>query len=94
MIVEHAVLHVRGGRADAFRAAFEDARPLIEASPGFRGLRLLPCVEDDHRFLLLVEWDRLEDLLDGFRGGPAYPRWKDLLHGFYDPFPQVDHYVG
>jgi heme-degrading monooxygenase HmoA len=28
-----------------FEAAFAEARPLIEASPGWRSLRLLPCVE-------------------------------------------------
>ena len=26
------------------------------------------------------------------RGSPAYQRWKQQLHSFYDPFPTVEHY--
>jgi hypothetical protein len=32
-------------------------------------------------------------LLDGFRGSAGYPRWKQPLHHFYDPFPIVEHFV-
>jgi heme-degrading monooxygenase HmoA len=39
-----------------------------------------------------VEWDRLEDHTEGFRGSPEYERWRDLLHHFYEPFPTVEHY--
>lgn len=92
MILEHAVLHVRPGLADEFRAAFARASLIIEASPGFRSLRLLPCIEDEDRFLLLVKWERLEDHIEVFRGSAAYDDWKALLHRFYEPFPEVDHY--
>jgi hypothetical protein len=27
------------------------------------------------------------------QGSPAYPRWRELLHHLYDPFPVVEHYV-
>ena len=40
-----------------------------------------------------MEWDRLEDHTEGFRGSPAYEDWRALLHHFYDPFPVVEHYV-
>lgn len=40
-----------------------------------------------------MEWDRLEDHTEGFRGGPAYQEWKALLHGYYDPFPVVEHFT-
>jgi heme-degrading monooxygenase HmoA len=50
-------------------------------------------VEDDHRFLLLVRWETLEDHTEGFRGSSAYERWRQLLHHFYDPFPVVQHYA-
>jgi heme-degrading monooxygenase HmoA len=41
---------------------------------------------------LLVRWRRLEDHTEGFRGSRAYQRWKALLHPFYEPFPEVEHY--
>ena len=40
-----------------------------------------------------MEWDRLEDHTEGFRGSAAYEDWRALLHHFYDPFPVVEHYV-
>ena len=92
MILEHALLDVVPGREAAFERAFEEARPLIAATPGFRSLRLERCVERPAQYLLLVEWDRLEDHTEGFRGSDRYERWRDLLHHFYDPFPLVEHY--
>jgi heme-degrading monooxygenase HmoA len=93
VILEHALLTVDPARRPDFEAAFAQARALIAAMPGFRGLSLSHCLERDDRYLLLVEWDRLEDHTDGFRGSPEYQQWRALLHHFYDPFPVVEHYA-
>jgi len=92
MVLEVAILTVRPGQADAFEAAFREASAIIATIPGYRSHELHHCLEDDHRYLLLVRWHRLEDHTIGFRGSPAYRRWRDLLHHFYDPFPSVEHY--
>ena len=47
---------------------------------------------DEHRYILLIFWDRLEDHTQGFRQSEAYQEWKALLHHFYDPFPTVEYY--
>ena len=57
-----------------------------------RALELLRCLEVENRYVLLVQWQRLEDHTEGFRGSPEYERWRELLHHFYDPFPTVEHY--
>jgi heme-degrading monooxygenase HmoA len=92
VILEHAPLDVLPGRAQEFEAAFAEARTIIAAMPGFVSLRLSRCIERPHRYLLLVEWERLEDHTVGFRGSPEYQTWRSLLHHFYDPFPTVEHY--
>ena len=61
--------------------------------PGFRGLTLSRCLERDDVYLLLVQWERLEDHTEGFRGSPEYGRWRELLHHFYEPFPVVEHFT-
>ena len=94
MIREHAILPVTAGREEEFLAAFGTVRSLIESMPGFRGLTLSRSLETPTAFLLLVDWDRVEDHTEGFRGSPAYDHWKALLHPFYDPFPDVQHFVG
>jgi heme-degrading monooxygenase HmoA len=92
-VVESGVLHVRPGAAQAFEAAFAEAEPLIAATPGFVSLELLRCLEDDHRYLLVVRWETVEAHTEGFRGSTRYERWSQLLHHFYDPFPEVLHFV-
>jgi heme-degrading monooxygenase HmoA len=91
-ILEVAHLDVKAGETEAFEAAFAEARRIIASMPGYRWHQLQRCVEDDHRYLLLVSWERLEDHTEGFRGSPEYTEWKRLLHHFYDPFPTVEHY--
>ena len=92
MILEHALLPVRAGQEAEFEEAFSRARSIIAASPGFRALTLSRCLERPSTYLLLVEWERLEDHTEGFRGSPAYAEWRALLHRFYEPFPVVEHF--
>lgn len=92
MITEHALLDVVAGREDEFMASMERAKTIIAASPGFVSLRVARCLERPNRFLLLVEWERLEDHTEGFRGSGAYEEWRAALHHFYEPFPAVEHF--
>ena len=92
MILEAALLNVIPGREAEFEAAMREARPLIAATPGFKGIEVRPCIETPNRYLLLVWWRRLEDHTDGFRGSARYRDWKARLHGFYEPFPTVEHF--
>jgi heme-degrading monooxygenase HmoA len=92
MILEHACLDVRQGEERRFEKAFDQAKDIIASMPGFVSLRLDRCLERPSRYLLLVEWNRLEDHTEGFRGSTQYQEWRGLLHHFYDPFPTVEHY--
>ncbi len=77
---------------DDFENAFDRARSIIGSMPGFQGLTLSRCIESPATYLLLVEWARLEDHTEGFRGSAEYQEWRGLLHHFYSPFPTVEHY--
>jgi len=92
-VLEVATLDVRSGQGAAFERAFATAQAILGAMPGYRRHELRRCVERADRYLLLVWWDSLEAHTRGFRGSPQYAEWKRLLHGFYDPFPTVEHYV-
>ena len=92
MILEHALLDVVPDQESAFEQAFSQAKSIISSMAGFRSLRLSRCIKNPKRYLLLVEWDSLEDHTEGFRGSAEYEQWRALLHHFYDPFPTVEHY--
>ena len=92
MITEHALLPVIPGREDDFERAFAEARAIIMSMPGCRSLSLSRSIESPSSYLLLVEWEHLDDHTIGFRQSEEYQRWRTLLHQFYDPFPLVEHY--
>lgn len=92
VITEHALLSVRPGMEEEFETAFNKAKSIIGSMPGFQGLTLSRCIENSSTYLLLVEWARLEDHTEGFRGSAEYQEWRALLHHFYSPFPTVEHY--
>lgn len=93
VVIEHGILPVTPGREAEFEAAFAEAKPLMAASPGFRRLTLSRGVERPSHYLFVVEWESMEAHVEGFRGSPAFARWKELLHHFYEPeFTGVEHF--
>jgi heme-degrading monooxygenase HmoA len=92
MILEVAILNVIPGQENDFIKAFSKAEKIIAKMSGYRGHQLKRCLENTSRFILLVEWKKLADHTEGFRGSKKYQEWKSLLHHFYDPFPTVEHY--
>jgi heme-degrading monooxygenase HmoA len=92
MILEVAILNVRSGEGSDFECAFAQAQDIIAAMPGYVSHQLQRCLESSDKYLLLVQWQSLEDHTIGFRQSPQYQDWKRLLHRFYEPFPTVEHY--
>jgi heme-degrading monooxygenase HmoA len=92
MIIEQALLQVKPGQSGQFVEAMQKARPLITAQPGFQSIEVRPAVDASDQYLLLVGWDCVESHRDGFRKSPEYPRWRALLHEFYDPMPTVTYF--
>ena len=92
MILEVAILNVIPGREAEFEDAFRQAQRIILSMKGYRSHELRGCIEAPNRYILLVNWNTLEDHTVGFRGSAGYQDWKRLLHHFYDPFPVVEHY--
>jgi len=92
MILEVAILDVKSGFAEEFEFTFNTASTIIASMPGYVSHELQRCLENPNRYILLVQWQTLEDHTIGFRQSPEYEKWQSLLHHFYDPFPTVEHY--
>lgn len=91
-VLEVAILNVRPGQSAEFEKAFQEAQGIISAMPGYISHELRRCLETENRYILLVRWETIEHHTKGFRGSPQYQQWKTLLHHFYNPFPEVEHY--
>lgn len=93
MILEVAILNVIPGQQTRFEEAFSIAQKIVAGMPGYISHQLQRCLEQDNRYVLLIQWERLEDHTVGFRQSAEYQQWRELLHHFYDPFPTVEHYT-
>jgi len=91
-VFELAVLDIKAGEQTAFEHAFRQAQSILESMPGYINHSLSHCVENSERYVLLVNWQDIDSHEKGFRQSDQYLQWKALLHGFYDPFPSVEHY--
>jgi heme-degrading monooxygenase HmoA len=92
MILEVAMLQVKPGQETAFEKDFATAGQFISAIKGYVRHSLRKCLEQEHKYILLVDWEQLEDHTIGFRESAQYLEWKRLLHHYYEPFPTVEHY--
>ncbi len=93
MILEIATLDVIPGREAEFEQVFARAQKIISSMSGYVSHELRRCVEHPSRYALFVNWERIEDHTEGFRNSDEYQEWRALLHHFYDPPPQVEHYA-
>lgn len=92
MILEVAMLEVKKGLENEFEKDFKKASVYISSINGYLNHKLKKCLEQKNKYILLVEWNSLEDHIIGFRESEQYNYWKEILHHYYDPSPIVEHY--
>ncbi|HEV3367793.1 MAG TPA: antibiotic biosynthesis monooxygenase [Acidimicrobiales bacterium] len=93
MVLEHALITIRPGTADDFEKALMRARSIIAGSPGFISLDLRRGVEAPDHYLLLVEWETIDDHLVGFRQSEAFSEWRAAIGPYFESPPEVDHFA-
>jgi heme-degrading monooxygenase HmoA len=93
MVLERAQFRITPGREADFEQAFEQAKLVIAGSSGFLSATLSRGVESPSAYLLLVEWETLEDHTVGFRESPAFGEWRGLIGHLFDGAPDVEHFV-
>jgi heme-degrading monooxygenase HmoA len=92
MILERAVIHVLPAQESEFEAAMAQAREVIAQAQGFRSLRMLRGIERRREYLLLIEWDTLEDHTVGFRQSHLFHQWRGLIGQYFDGESKVEHF--
>lgn len=93
MILEVAILNIKPGLSQEFEKTFSIAENIISSMKGYISHSMKKCIEQDDKYILLVNWETVEDHTIGFRQSEEYQEWKALLHHFYEPFPIVEHYA-
>ncbi len=91
-VLEVAILDIKEGLEKNFEDTFNKAQGVIMGIDGYLSHELQKCIEKHNRYILLVRWKTLEAHTTVFRKSEQYKEWKSLLHHFYEPFPEVEHY--
>jgi len=93
MILEIADIRIQPGQQAGFEAALrEGIATALSRSPGFISARMERGVESPERYILLVEWETLDDHMQGFRNGPLFAVWRGLIGSYFAGPPSVEHF--
>jgi heme-degrading monooxygenase HmoA len=92
VVLERAIMAIQPGGEAEFEQALLGAREVIGEAMGFRSLTALRGIEEPSSYLLLIEWDRLEDHTEGFRNSELFARWRELIGPYFAEQPDVQHY--
>ena len=93
MILERALMSIQPGRVPEFLAALPAGVAVLEQAHGFAGIEIRVGVETPDSVLLLLRWQTLEDHTVGFREGPLFGQWREVISPFFAAPPQVDHWA-
>lgn len=91
MIIERARLTIKSGEEAAFEAAFAKAAPLFLRAQGCKGVRIERVVEAPDVYVLVVDWERLEDHTVTFRATEDFQEWRRLAGPHFASPPEVEH---
>ncbi|MFC0133553.1 antibiotic biosynthesis monooxygenase [Massilia eurypsychrophila] len=91
MITEIAEIAVKAGTDQQFEAAVAMAAPLFERARGCRSMRLERGIEQPDTYLLIVEWETLENHEVDFRQSADFQEWRHLVGDFFASPPKVIH---
>ncbi len=93
MIVEQALVPIKPGREDDFEAAMQQARDIVAQAKGFRSIRVARGIESPSTYMLVLEWDTLEDHTVGFRESELFTQWRGLIGEYFAEPPAVEHFT-
>jgi len=93
MILEIADIRILPGKQAEFRAAIQQALDTVASkATGFRRASVQQGIESPERFVLMIEWDTLENHTVDFRQGPLFAQWRAIIGPFFASPPAVEHF--
>lgn len=90
MIVEYIRYEVTD--ADAFVAAYGEARRSLDVSAHCLAYELSRCTEDPTSFVLRIEWDSQSGHMQGFRNAPEFAPFLAAVRPFMPQIREMRHY--
>ena len=93
MILELADIRIHPGQQQLFEAAIQrGVEQVIRHAKGFISCRIEHGIESPERYLLMIEWETLDNHMVDFRNSPAFQDWRGIVGPFFATAPSVEHF--
>ena len=93
MIFEIADIRIPPGKQAEFDAAIQRGiETVVSKAKGFRRYQVQKGIESPERYVLLIEWETLENHTVDFRQGPLFAEWRSFIGPFLAVPPHVEHF--
>ena len=93
MILEIADFRIPPGKNAEFDAAIRRGiETVVSQAKGFRAWMVHKGIESPERYVLMIQWDTLENHTVDFRGGPLFAEWRAIVGPYFASPPQVEHF--
>jgi heme-degrading monooxygenase HmoA len=94
VILEIADIRIHPGQQAAFDEAIQQGLAnVLSLAKGFRGFKVNKGIEDSERYILMIDWDTLENHTVDFREGPLFTLWRAIVGPFFAVPPVVQHFT-
>ena len=94
MILEIADIRIPPGKQAEFDAAVRRGiETVVSKAEGFRRYQVQKGIESPERYVLMIEWETLENHTVDFRGGPLFPQWRTIVGPYFASPPVVEHFT-
>lgn len=92
MVLEIAQYTAQPGKADEFQAGLLRGIEIIRKAKGCVSATPRRQIEDPEKFIVMIEWETLEDHTVGFRGSPQFLEYRSHLAGLFVEPILAPHY--
>jgi len=92
VIIERAEIPVIPGKEEEFEAAMGHCKSLLSSAKGCRSIQLARGVENPSKYLLIFEWESIEDHI-AFTRSPAFEEYRDIAGPYFAAKPAMEHFA-
>lgn len=92
MIVEIIRYNISPESTKAFVQAYHEAGTYLKRSQHCLSYEIVQGVEEPGHFIVRIEWDSMEGHMQGFRSGPDFQPFFDLVRPYFQEIQEMKHY--
>jgi quinol monooxygenase YgiN len=75
-----------------FEEAYKKAGKLLEESAFCLGYQVIHGEEEPDHYIVIIDWSSTQDHMNGFRQGPQFKPFFNLVKPFYNNIDEMKHY--